>query len=137
MAREILFRGIDNDTGEWVYGSFCMDALEQMHGPFGAPGYIRFLDKATALMLTVGVDRGTVGQYTGCLDRNGRRIFEGDYLCASDDEDSNPIPVKFAQGSFCVKIDDEYWPLSIYMYEGKCILGICGNIHDGPTCKDK
>ena len=32
--REILFRGKTYD-GEWVYGSFCMDAREQFNGLCG------------------------------------------------------------------------------------------------------
>lgn len=84
MAREILFRGIDDDTGGWVYGSFCMDALEQMHGPSDIPGFIRFFDKAKGKMQMREVDRETVGQFTGCLDANERRIFEGD-ICRYHD----------------------------------------------------
>lgn len=130
--REILFRGKRLDNDEWVYGSFCMDALEQFNGLCGMDGFIRLYDKNKGKMQSHEVDRETVGQYPGLKDKNGKRIFEGDIVEGADytAEDGGYGVVGFDDGAFevsgnnCVgTFHENYWGND---------FEIIGNIHDNP-----
>lgn len=64
---EYLFRGKRVDSGEWVEGSLWKDKnlrYIRIEGEFGYSDYEVFPE--------------TVGMWTGLLDKNGDKIFEGD-----------------------------------------------------------
>jgi hypothetical protein len=70
-VREILFRGKDVKTGEWVYGYY----QEEQTGSYI---YLKEEDWFCEVIPE------SLGQYIGKNDKNNRHIFEGDILETSD-----------------------------------------------------
>lgn len=109
--REILFRGKINRT-KWVYGDLIHDESRNRvyiwsKNPF-APG---------GIMENI-VDPETVGQFTGLLDKNGKKIFEDDIMRNAGNV------VEFYGDGFCINGDSS---LSLWTK-----TEIIGNIHDNP-----
>ncbi len=133
--REFLFRGKWIDNGEWVCGSFCMDAREQKNGLCGVDGFIRLYDKDKGKMQMYEVDRETVGQFTGLTDKNGKKIFEGDIVLfdyiGSNRGVNGKAAVIFSNGKFGVLWGwhKEFVPLDGF---ANTTLEVIGNIHDNP-----
>lgn len=125
--REILFRGKEVDTGEWVEGWYqrypfgrwpLKDAI--VPAKMAEEGFCRH----------ARVDPETVGQYTGLVDKNGKKIFEGDILRGYLDSALKRVGV--------VVFDDGRW--EVHSQSGSYIseltegyeLEVIGNIHDNP-----
>jgi len=90
--REILFRGIDEGTNEWVYGYYY-----EKPSDFGGEKRYYIFDEKT--ISKYNVLPKTVGQYTGLTDKNGKKIFEGDYWLDTDG-DYLVYVVEFREGQF-------------------------------------
>lgn len=137
--RKILFRGKRTDNGEWVCGYYVLRKRPYFKDKGANFEHIicdnlvidDFNDKqfVDTIPITYSVDPETVGQYTDLTDTNGRKIFEGDIVWDSYDEDYGKVEwdndmAKFiiTYSTFTVDFD------SVYGEE----LEIVGNVYDNP-----
>ena len=106
--REILFRG-KTTYGTWIEGFLCNNIFNER--------CIQPIDDIPC----INIDQNTVGQFTGILDKNGTKIFEGDIVrlyCG-------------IRGTYVMHILDirhSFRPFENRVKE----IEVIGNIHDNP-----
>lgn len=123
--KELLFRGQQEDDREWIEG-----------------GVLQILDYVAICTYSdyhgwhnfINVIPETVGQYIGELDRNRKKIFEGDIVQFGDYTGL----INYYMGCYCVKTNKPYWgtrnnpAIDIILNEYPNELIVIGNIHDNP-----
>lgn len=116
--REILFRGKRADNGEWVCDNSVLFFSEKTK-IYGALNEWREIE----------VIPETVGQYTGVIDKNGKKVFEGDVVEYAGS--CGEIVFVERRGAFMSRERDMYceWLSNLPQY-GTGIVEIIGNIYD-------
>lgn len=127
--REILFRGKELDTSEWVEGGLiqteswtsilvCIDTEASSCEP--ASGELREYE----------VDPKTVGQFTGLYDKDGEKIFEGDIINSYTLLGMNDLRNAVVEWN---ELFSGWYSGNHSLYNGLGnVYEIIGNIHDNP-----
>lgn len=141
--RAIEFRGkvIDGgrQTNEWIFGSLVQQKDNGKHRFIIIPnfqdvyrplwidyGTIGYIDNDSEIRAEY-VNPETIGQYIGLKDKNGNKIFEGDFVQYKNKDIGC---VGYDNGAFFIEttsIITDDWALEN--------LEVIGNIHDNPELK--
>jgi uncharacterized phage protein (TIGR01671 family) len=133
--REILFRGKRKDNGEWVFGWYSCITKGAHYDPIDNAHFITTsvkLDNGEIILTGMfEVDPDTVEHYTGLLDKNETKIFEGDIV---KHKDGRAFKITWHDRAFCLTADiigtssrfETLW--NLYSDE----IEVIGNIHDNP-----
>lgn len=141
--RDLLFRGKRKDNGEWVESGSIIRGIPDadpsqysyyigsaMSGtwyvnPQGNIVSVKTNDECIAYE----VDPDTVGQYTGLTDKNGKRIFEGDIVQATDIHDTYLVGMVVWRCD-AWRVCGANWADTLHMANHLHKLTVIGNIHD-------
>lgn len=140
MQREILFRG-KKHRGGWAYGSlivaeeFCciLEDEANVH-PMDYPYFDGELGVIDGHVTPVVPE--TVGQWTGLVDKNGIKIFEGDIMRGYGQIRSVIYDVKHAEFEFDSN-DPVYNPDGMTLFFDCEYSEIIGNVYDNTELLEK
>lgn len=114
--RDIIFRGKCNPASPWIYGNFAR---------------LWIYNQLVVFINGQVVQESSIGQFTGMLDKNGVRIFEGDIVRAMMDwgpagmcESVVDIGFKNSEGGYR------------WNYFDVSTIEVIGNIYDNPELLD-
>ena len=142
--REILFRGKRLQGGDWVEGYFFKSDINKRVRESGKATLIFTPDCDTFITVpechnSFMVVSDTVGQYTGLLDKNGKRIFEGDIAKVLQGKDKDIAYVGFENGAFMLypKTGNIYERTLWEYWYNDWDVEVIGNITDNPELLEK
>lgn len=127
--REIVFRGKHRSSGRWCEGNLNVDKQ----------GVAIITPDDTPLGCYGRVDPDTVGQYTGLVDKNGVKIFEGDIISAHldfVDHEAETRAIVEWNGFGWVTHEPGYEPDAITEFD-KGLWLVIGNVYDNPELMGK
>ena len=128
--RKILFRAKHYRTKQWVYGIPFKNPLRGSESAY----YPQIIPEVHGLHSTVdscSIIEETIGQYTGMVDCNGTKIFEGDIVRYGD----TIHKVAFEQRNGTAYFGLVYLPIETLPfghYQDLRQLEVIGNIYDNP-----
>jgi uncharacterized phage protein (TIGR01671 family) len=129
MTREILFRGLRVDGKGWAYGYLKEEWTKKGAERIFAIDCADIFSFDGESLNTHIVHPHTVGQFTGLLDKNGVKVFEGDII-HSDNWNPCTYKVIFEDGEFCfVSLNESEKPYTNSIHYVK-EFQIIGNIHE-------
>lgn len=132
MTREIKFRAkivmdiepFEMKKGYWVEGYYYEDLQD---GEWSS--WIKEYNDITHYR----VDKDTVGQFTGLIDKNGKEIYEGD-IVHLDSWTPDEMQIKFIEAAFCLADENGEYLGDIHYIQHAQVnqCTVLGNIHDNP-----
>ena len=126
MKREIKFKAkivmdiepLAMKKGDWVEGHYYEDLQDGE--------WCSWIQECNDI-IHYKVDKNTLGQFTGLLDRNGKEIWEYDIV----DWDGVKLLVEFVDGGFCMHENYEDATLHDLFFE-RNEINVIGNRFDNP-----
>lgn len=123
MSREIKFRALYDDMSfQWKYGMLIYEG--------SVP---RIQQKGTMLFSTCL--KGTEGQFTGLLDKNGVEIYEGDIIKSLNGQIKSATVV-FEDAAFWYRYNDDMYGEQheeiCHWVSNRIAVEVIGNIYQNP-----
>ena len=130
--REILFKAKRLDNGEWVEGNYVNGYTFR---------YILPIPMAMAQSgCAIVVNKATICQYTGLIDKNGNKIWENDIVRHEDLSNGRYIFIEqpMKNSSIVFNINESKFERSDgrELYKSNTRLEVVGNIFDNPELLD-